>query len=157
MTAPIRLEIVPTAPIAVERELAGLLSAVSQQNVGAVVGLADHTPISKRMAKVVTGKADSYGDALTFNQGIKLARAHAPLALQVSEYVNGAVGKCSPASICAEVSREIGDDAALIADCNAALADGKIDRAERRRLVAALRESMNRRATLILHLDAQGD
>lgn len=153
MTAQIHLKIVPTAPTAVERELANLVANGSQSNLAETVGLADHSPLSKRLAKFTSGKVDAYGDAITWNQGLKLACAHAPLGAEAIAYLSGEqAAPPSTVPLTVEVLEEINADAVLIAKCTAALKDGKISPKECRDLSAELDKVMARHRTLRAHL-----
>ena len=150
--SPLRLEAV-TAPAGVEKELSALLANASQNNLAEVCGLTNHARISKGFALVTGGQVDGFSEAFSAAKVLRWAKAHAPLADSIRDYLDGAEEKRGNAL--EELRQEINADAELIGKINKSLSDGILTRTERARLSLELRKSIDRQTRLIKSLDAK--
>lgn len=138
-------------PTGVETEFGALCRAASQDDIAATCGLASHKTISERFGKALQR---GYLAAFTAEQLVRMAAGDgATQAAVIAYWHEQNTQRADKMSDADGVRREIADDAALIAKCNAACADGKISPSEASDLVLAMRQSVDHRMQLISQLE----
>lgn len=151
MTSFIRLEVMTVAPVAVETELAALVSNATQANLAEVAGLTNNSRISRALSLVSGGSCDGHLEAFSAAKVLKWARAHAPLANAIKRYMDGE--EAQDANLVDALRVEISAAAESIVHINAALADNKLTRPERKKLAVEMRKAVDRQTRAIRALE----